>query len=50
MGIAYLKSAALLFFKLCAYTYELGLLNELLIITIAQEAAKLCQSWRSKKH
>ena len=41
MGITYLKSAALLFFKLCAYIYDLGLSNELLIIIIAQEAAKL---------
>ena len=41
MGIAYLKSAALLFFKLCAYRYDLGLSNELLIIIIAQGAAKL---------
>ena len=41
MGITYLKSAALLFLKLFAYKYDLGLLNELLIIIIAQEAAKL---------
>ena len=47
MGIMYLKSAALLVFKLCAYRYDFGLSNELLIIIIAQEAAKLCKSWRS---
>ena len=41
MGITYLKSAALLFFKLLAYRYDLGLSNELLIIIIAQEAVKL---------
>ena len=36
MGITHLKSAALLFFKLCAYRYDLGLSNELLLIIIAQ--------------
>ena len=41
MGVMYLKSAALLFFKLYAYRYDLGLSNELQIIIIAQEAAKL---------
>ena len=41
MGVMYLKSAALLFFKLYAYRYELGLSNELLFIIIAQGAAKL---------
>ena len=41
MEITYLKSAAFLFFKLCAYIHDLGLLNELLIIIIAQGAAKL---------
>ena len=44
MGIAYLKSAALLFFKLCAYRYDLGLSNELLIIIIAHKAAKLLRA------
>ena len=41
MVVLYLKSAALLLFELCAYRYDLGLSNELLIIIIAQEAAKL---------
>ena len=41
MGVMYLKSAALLFFKLYAYRYELGLSNELLFIILAQGAAKL---------
>ena len=41
MEITSLKSATFLFFKLCVYIYDLGLLNELLIIIIAQEAAKL---------
>ena len=35
MEITYLKSAALLFFKLCAYRKDFGLLSELLIIIIA---------------
>ena len=34
MEITYLKSAAFLFFKLCAYRYDLELLNEHLIIII----------------
>ena len=41
MGVMYLKSAALLFFKLYAYRYDLGLSNELLFIIIAKGAAKL---------
>ena len=41
MGTMYLKSAALLIFKLCVYRYDLELLNELLFIIIAQGAAKL---------
>ena len=41
MGITYLNSAAQLFFELFAFRYDLGLLNELLIIIIAQETAKL---------
>ena len=41
MGIMYLKSAAMLFYKLFAYKCDLGLSNELLIIIIAQVAAKL---------
>ena len=41
MGIMYLKSAALLLFKLYAYRYDLGLSNELLFIIIAKGAAKL---------
>ena len=39
--ITYLKSAAMLFFKQYPNRYCLGLSNELLFITIAQEAAKL---------
>ena len=41
MEIAYLKSAAMLFFKLSANRYDTGLSNELLLIIIAQGAAKL---------
>ena len=41
MKITYLKSTAFLFFKLSTYRYDLGLSNELLIIIIAQGAAKL---------
>ena len=41
MGIMYLKSAALLFFKLRVNIYDFGLSNELLFIIIAQGAAKL---------
>ena len=41
MGVMYLKSAALLFFELCAYRYDLGLSNELLFIIIAQVAVKV---------
>ena len=36
-----LKMLIFYFFKLCAYRYDLGLSNELLIIIIAQGAAKL---------
>ena len=38
--ITYLKSDTMLFFKLSANRYGLGLLNELLFIIIAQEAVK----------
>ena len=38
MGIRYLLFCL---FKLCVYEHELGLLNELLIIIIAQRGAKL---------
>ena len=41
MSIVHFKCAALLFFKLYAYIYDLGLSNELLFIIIAQGAAKL---------
>ena len=41
LGITLLKSAALMLLKLCACRYYFGISNELLIIIIAQEAAKL---------
>ena len=43
--IRYLKDAAMLSFKYSLKRYDLGLSNELLLITIAQETAKL---WPSK--
>ena len=39
--ITYLKSAAMLFFKLNKNRYGIGLSNEQLLINIAQGAAKL---------
>ena len=41
LGITLLKSDALMLLKLYACRYYFGLSNELLIIIIAQEAAKL---------
>jgi len=38
MEITYLKSAALVLFKVSANRYDLGLSNELLFIILAQEA------------
>ena len=47
----YFKSATILFFKISANRYYMGLSNELLFVIIAQGAAKnvTCQSWRSEK-
>ena len=39
--ITNLKSATILYFKISANRYDLGLSNELLFIIIGQEAAKL---------
>ena len=39
--ITYLESAAMLFFKLSANIYDLGLSNEQLFISVGQGAAKL---------
>ena len=39
--ITYLKSATILYFKMSADRYDLGLSNELLFIIIGQGAAKL---------
>ena len=39
--ITYLKSAAMLFYKLSTNRYCLGLSNELLFVIVTQEAAKL---------
>ena len=39
--IVYLKSATMLFFRLSAHRYGLGLSNELIFIIIAQEAVKV---------